>query len=114
MSRLIDADHLKKWILSRWKSIAYNSGMSYAINAIYEQIDREFTIEPEPHWISVTERLPEMDTRVLCTVMSGEFFDVEFGRLVKAGWLMERYGNHNNVIAWMPVPEHYKLRQGGT
>lgn len=67
-----------------------------------------------PHWIPVTERLPDMDTRVLCTEMSGEFFDVEFGRLVKSGWLMERYGNHNNVIAWMPVPEHYKLRQGGT
>ena len=72
-------------------------------DVVFEEIPK-----PETHWIPVTERLPEMDTRVLCTEMSGEFRSVEFGRLVKAGWLMERHGNHNNIIAWMPLPEPYK------
>ena len=39
--RLIDADHLRRWILSR----VFNSQLSVA--DVIDQIDREDTIEPE-------------------------------------------------------------------
>lgn len=67
--------------------------------------------EDVQHWIPVTEALPEMDKRVLCTEMSGEWKNVVPGRLVRSGWLMEKHGNHNNCIAWMPMPEPYKGEQ---
>lgn len=66
------------------------------------------TIEPEPHWISVSERLPREEEQ-----------DDELGVLVTLGngysglqcdWY---HGDHwydwdGFVVAWMPLPEPYK------
>ena len=74
-------------------------------NAIMDAFD-EYVDSNEPHWISVTERLPEKcNTTYLATVDYGEhgmavgqrfFFDDNIG------W------NDKSVVAWMPLPEPYK------
>lgn len=58
-------------------------------------------------WIPCSERLPDNEKRVLCTVQSGEHFSVVPCIFIQhtRRWLPEVYGNHDNVIAWMPLPE---------
>ena len=59
-------------------------------------------VKTEPHWIPVTERLPEYGTQVLAIHKDGDYeinhvIDEEDGE-----WFL------NGVIAWMPLPEPYK------
>ena len=62
-------------------------------------------IEPEPHWIPVSERLPDDDKEVLLCINNGELW---------LGWhnitwkTEEFYFDKEQVIAWMPLPEPYK------
>lgn len=56
----------------------------------------------EPHWIPVTERLPEYGTEVL-TINTDS--DYEINHIIDeedAEWFFD------GVIAWMPLPEPYK------
>ena len=92
-------------------------------NAIMDAFD-EYVDSNEPHWIPVTERLPEEYCECLVTyrtVDMQEFmeileyepsyeFDHEKGRF-KGEWLFptddERFTGAE-VIAWQPLPEPYK------
>ena len=57
--RLIDAEHLKRWIMLRWESGISVGYDDVKTNEILEQIDRELTINLEPRkkgkWILVTD-----------------------------------------------------------
>lgn len=77
------------------------------------------TVQPEPHWIPVTERLPEDDVYVLLTVrrMDDSYNHVPF---ISTGyiswnhqcWWCAHDGNCKDanveVLAWMPLPEPFK------
>ena len=104
--RLIDADHLRRWILSR----VFETQLSVA--DVIDQIDREDTIEPEPQWIPCnwhkdTENLPDECKSVLICIKDkiGTYVDVSY-RTDYNRW--ERYGRNINVIAWMPLPEPWR------
>lgn len=56
------------------------------------------------HWIPVSEKLPMKGTQVLCCNKYGSVFTSEL--TWSKGYLM--FGQHSNVIAWMPLPEPYK------
>ena len=45
--RLVDAEHLKRWIMLRWESCVSVGYDDVKTNEILEQIDRELTIKPE-------------------------------------------------------------------
>lgn len=100
--RLIDADVLKK-DLTRFYSNEVTAK---------RLIDEQPTIEPEPHWIPCTERLPEVGQKVVV---------YEFGDLVSVCRLMEsvegelfweddncRWGVYENYTEWIPLPEPYQ------
>ena len=86
-------------------------------NAIMGAFD-EYVESNEPHWIPVTERLPETSDAVLTTyIVNGD----RSRRYVEES---SYYGNDESwsspwdeyriagprieVIAWMPLPEYYK------
>lgn len=87
---------------------------------------RLMSLEPEPHyWIPVTERLPEDDTVVLCSIPASDGYieRIAFGyymRFGNLGWRMSDWlQNHGaygamqpEPIAWMPLPEPYQ-EEGG-
>lgn len=69
---------------------------------------------PEPHWIPVTERVPEDDTEVIvsCTDDSG---DTSFS-FTTVAWHFKGTWVCNNercffVTAWMPLPDPWKGEQ---
>jgi len=82
-------------------------------NAIMDAFD-EYVDSNEPHWIPVTERLPEIGEYVLCAVKQpyrGRFHVCKYVD-------KDKYHNHPyfdwwhngfpDVIAWMPLTEPYK------
>ena len=75
-------------------------------NAIMDAFD-EYVDSNEPHWISCSERLPNMHDEVLVTAR-GE---------VSIAWLYvdEKWRSNDmpqpmfkDIIAWIPLPEPYK------
>ena len=73
------------------------------------------TLQPEPHWIPVTERLPEENGQYLITVKYKHvdgYEDVyaEHGEWEDGKWDMfglGHCGEVENILAWMPLPEPY-------
>ena len=127
--RLIDADNIEK---AKFHPLpythitptdadaeSYERGWNDAIDAI---VENEPTIEPEPHWIPVTERLPEEDGQYLITVkykhVEGyEDIYAEHGEWTDGKWDMFCFGHCGQVdgiTAWMPLPEPYKEGQDAT
>ena len=96
-------------------------------NAIMDAFD-EYVDSNEPHWIPVTERLPEEETDVLVTVnflglkrthRNGwnehikESFYVEVASHINGEWssASDEYKiakDRHKVLAWMPLPEPFK------
>ena len=62
---------------------------------------------PEPHWIQVTERLPDISKSVLICDIDG---DIYLGHRTRYGdYYPDLYNDRiKNVTAWMPLPEPYK------
>ena len=70
-----------------------------------EQDEVRKALENIPHWIPVTERLPEKEGRYLVTnsKIGAWHVDVDFYRPYMGGWMYDQ-----GVTAWMPLPEPYK------
>lgn len=116
--RLIDADALKTDIVAEGqRSRRYKLGEIWELNRaeIYKVIDEQPTIEPEPHWIPCSERLPQEEVDVLCcrdnkTMAIMHFNPVLTTRYPKGFSVVEGAFSwrQDNVVAWMPLPEPYR------
>lgn len=118
--RLIDADALEtheiyegEWVgEGEWFRVVYA-----------DDIDNAPTIEAEPRWIPVTERLPEKAYGCLVTVWDNNAMGDTFENLLPyfVGWDGDRWNDAEGeecpfeVIAWMKLPTAYKetLDEGG-
>lgn len=94
MSRLIEADRLKK-VLEK------NFGHTGGADVLRQLIDAQPTANPEPNWIPVTERLPEESGLYQVTDMQGNVVRYIFGEGSEEYW-------KRCVKAWMPLPEPYR------
>lgn len=88
----------------------------------YEEQAIEEALQSEPHWIPVTERLPEKHGAYI--VCYSDFrHGIYYGRVIAVAWfdlgdtwLKYRYADNarafppklHHVIAWMPLPEPFK------
>ncbi len=102
--RLIDAD----WLLDVVENII-DWDTERDRNRIIHQV-RELTptVDAEPHWIPVTERLPKEDGSYLVSGKWGSgkesVGDCDFS--VEDGYFQTVW--NFDVLAWMPLPEPYK------
>ena len=87
-----------------------------AIQKVIETIS-ELEENPEPHWIPVTERLPEDVEEgqeyptVIYSTNSGEVAAGWYETLTRTWWRESISDDviKDKVIAWMPLPEPYKV-----
>lgn len=137
MSRLIDADALKKSVLDLHDC---DNGFSdtYDKACIIGVIDEEPTIEPEQRWIPCSERPPEELEEVNVTWVNHKpepYYDFVKDKpftasavYYKGDWywyssvctdLLAEYGKNEidkiddaiEITAWMPLPEPWKGEQ---
>lgn len=99
--RLIDADALMRKAVETFYTTNY-------FNHISKMIEDAPTIDTAPHWIPVTERLPESN-------FMKEYLVSQRGREWLAlasyddGWFdSEGTVVHERVTAYMPLPQPYK------
>ena len=71
----------------------------------------------EPRWIPVSERLPEEKVNPItmdfyeypCTVKFDDVYDVRYYKFGRGKWWHGAGTIDNEVIAWQPLPEPYKM-----
>lgn len=83
----------------------FNDGIDKAIQLVYSQ-------PKVGEWISVEERLPEIQQDVLVTIKRRNISYCDLAFLDDNGrWLMSRRIGYieGNVLAWQPLPEPYRV-----
>ena len=118
--RQIDADALiRRWCGIKCGCERGECGREIEPCVVVMSIEEAPTIEPEPEWIPVGERLPEKDGHYLVNVKNGWFpknvIAIDLLRFEDGKWKYY-FGFENDdfedfedpVIAWMPLPEPYK------
>ena len=115
--RPIDADALMK-------DVRENSESYFADDFAEFWVNRQPTIQSEPHWIPVTERLPkEKDAGILKKLGKNKRSDYVIATVDVKGermtvtactydgvwdWKMKYAFPEYEIVAWMPAPEPYK------
>lgn len=140
MSRLIDADELKKCVL-KWlpqdpcgkeeKEFPFETDICVSM---LMEIDEQPTITPEPHWIPVTERLPKEEDSIFAryygtdrwrksmfrkksreVIITSVFEDgelhTEVAHTTDGEWHVGVNVVPRTVIAWMPLPEPMRMEK---
>ena len=96
--------------------IEYGNGrvVYISVEEAVRRIEQLPPIHPEPHWIPVTERLPESKEEdleyptVLITFENEEIMLGCFYESTKEWGTGEYFDKKCDPIAWMPLPEPYK------
>ena len=106
MKRLIDADDMIKSLMD----MTFYDEEGYTIDDFEDRlaivksfVDSVPTIDTEPRWIPVSERLLEALEEVLVTSKYGHVYT---SRIVHGEF---EYGGE--VIAWMPLPKPYEVKE---
>lgn len=119
--RLIDADALIERIdKSQAEGFINKNSQTHilvALSQVFEIIKKQPTIEPEPHWIPCSERLPsdeDYDETFTVTIQCEHVQDWDdyvtgYADWTPHGWdIQSYYIGQIKVIAWMSLPEPYK------
>ena len=104
MSRLIDADALIAQMEADAEQMEEPIAKMFTYAAIND-VKHAPTIEPEPHWIPVTERLPEDGTWNIFS--DGKNISVERYKMdaIDHFFPQGRWFSFDKAIAWMPLPK---------
>ena len=106
--RLIDANALIEKCGDWYVEEGTESGF---IGTLKNLLATEPTVQPDPQWIPVSERLPEGYADVLCC---NKYSDMMIGMIYENSASDTRFSVESDaeimhdVIAWMPLPEPYK------
>ena len=105
--RAIDADAFKDYIRGACEDMKHlfkdNADFAKLITESFcKDIDEQPTIQPEPHWIPCSERLPEVKQKVLVQYPDGSMATKRCNDAGHLAWF------YSNAVAWMSAPELYK------
>ena len=81
----------------RWQQ---SNGFNMALLVVRFYLARVPSVQPEPRWVSCSERLPFDAGYYLTTTTYNEVF-CDY-------WNLNEWNRTEQVIAWMPLPEPYK------
>ena len=108
--RLIDADALipkLKCICEGENQIYRRESWGFAIQCL-NAVEDAPTINPQPHWIPCSERLPKQGQEVICQCRASIIKVLKLD--ANGDWYQD--ANHcymgGFVIAWMPLPSPYR------
>lgn len=97
-----------KEIRANGESIYYLTEITFA-NGNQDRIAiGEVVLRPNNEWISVTERMPKDEQRVLLCRNNGYISTGHHSHLDKYWVTMDHAVPNNDVVAWMELPEPYK------
>ena len=79
---------------------------------------RLMSLNPEPHWISCKEKLPDKEKKTYWVCLDGggqcqcrwtnDMYGLGANEWSKWGWHVMDKPQYSEVVAWMPLPEPYK------
>ena len=118
MSRLIDADAFDERVrvAGGMSEEELTEDFKDGVQAVLYMLSNQPTIQPEPHWIPVTERLPEEERECWITPKTTSkiyrgIFTRHYGECHRTGFICDDgFMWLNTALAWMycEVPEPYK------
>ena len=112
-NRPTERDSLIVAVRKAFKALAEPSQVAADIARIVENGQDMRVIEERPHWIPVTERLPEGIGQAIVQTNGGAIHEAfykgknDYGHEVWMRLDGDIYWD-NEVVAWMPLPEPYK------
>ena len=115
MGRLLDEDAVIK-VLERWQK-AFRENSHYVsasdLSLVVKDVRELPHAQPEPHWIPVSERLPEESEYCIITANDGVGYRTTFAKFQKKAksWDLTGARSYWKVIAWTPLPKPF---EGGT
>lgn len=96
-------DHLRSITVATSIGNKYNEGFVDGLDFAVEHLKTMPSVQPEPQWIPVTERLPEKPNMYTVTDSKGDVV-----RFVYTATKSSREYWKRCAKAWMPLPEPYK------
>ena len=106
--RAIDADEL----LAEYDR--HHKGPAEGARKMIEDAPTIRTVQPEPHWIPVTEKLPEKNGEYIVTIQcehvdGWDDYVTGFAEWDVDDWyLVSYYPGQIKAVAWVPLPEPFK------
>jgi hypothetical protein len=93
-----------------WAGSDYELGARNQYDADVLALETVPSVQPEPRWVSCSERLPEHGGRYLISVLDGVNRRTTVAPYLPRckAWTMTGRMAYWKVIAWMPLPEPYK------
>ena len=107
--RLIDADAFDERVRAAggMSEEELTEDFKDGVQAVLYMLSNQPTIHPEPHWIPVTERLPDNSRNVLITSRGGVSMAWYNGSYFEKG-ANTHHRKMQTVTAWCELPEPFK------
>ena len=92
------------------KKDEYTKGIDVGIAMCIVAVKDQPTMQPEPQWIPVSERLPEKSEYYIITASDGVGHRTTFAKFQKKAksWDLTGARSYWRVIAWMPLPKPFE------
>lgn len=100
-------EDIRKTVYKTFKDLEKEQLSEATVPAIYQGVNSTSPIQSENRWIPLSKKIPERGKQVLCCNKQGFIFASAVTYVNSDGEAV--FGQHHGVVAWMPLPEPYKV-----